>query len=76
VFKRTFVIQKAIPKYIRICPFEIEDETKILAEGEDRLFVKLIPDRSDRKKIKLYHKATDGSLKYDTLCLEANEAEN
>jgi len=75
VFKRTCEIKKDIPKFIRICPFEIEDETRILAEEEDRLFVKLICDNSDRKKIKLYHKATDGSLKVDILYLEANEAE-
>jgi hypothetical protein len=74
VFKRTCEIKKDIPKFIRIHPFEIEDKTQKLAEGEDRLFVKLICDHSDRKKIKLYHKAVDGSLKIETAYLKANKA--
>jgi hypothetical protein len=75
VFKRTCKITKDIPNYIQIHDSEIEDKTQKLAEGEDRLFVKLICDHSDIKKIKLYHKASDGSLKADILYLEANKAE-
>lgn len=74
VFKRTCEITKDMPNYIQIHDSEIEDKTQKLVEGAEQLFVNLMCDNSDRKLMKLYHKAADGSLKTEIVYLQANKA--